>query len=41
MGAQGTDPEAKPKVPEGVVSNPQEGVSSPLTSRRVHLHDTF
>ena len=34
MGAQGTDPETKPKVPEGVVSNPQEVVSSPLTSRQ-------
>ena len=41
MGAQGTDPETKPKVPEGVVSNPQEGINSPLISRRAHLHDTF
>ena len=33
MGAQGTEPETEPKVPEGVISDPQEGVSSPLISR--------
>lgn len=33
MGAQGTEPETEPKVPEGVISDPQEGVSGPLISR--------